>query len=173
MPTNHALYLAHLAAAAVPSRIKPNPLVGDADQMKELTLPIERKLVILIDRDLAAGLAANTAAVLTLSLGANHPELIGADLTDASGQRHLGITTLPIPVLASTQDVMREAIKRATDDQVEVVSFTSLAQSIHTYDEYADALVNTPVDNLIYSGVALYGTKKTINSITGSLPRFR
>ncbi len=139
---------------------------------EEKTLTADRKLVIVVDCDLAPGLAANTTAVLALTIGAKHPELIGANLADASGQEHLGITTLPIPVLAGTQDVMREAMKRAPDHEIEIVSFTSLAQGIHTYEEYAAALATTPAGSLSFAGIAFYGAKKPINSITGSLPRF-
>jgi hypothetical protein len=140
--------------------------------VKEETLTADRKLVIVVDRDLAPGFAANTTAVLALTVGAKHPELIGADLIDASGQEHLGITTLPIPVLAATQDAMREAMKLASGYEIEIVSFTSLAQGIHTYEEYATAIKAAPSESLSFTGIAFYGAKKSINSITGSLPRF-
>ena len=38
--------------------------------------------VVVVDRDLPKGLAANVAAVLAMTLGVRTPELIGADFED-------------------------------------------------------------------------------------------
>ena len=133
---------------------------------------MEFKLNIIINSELPAGLAANTAAVLALSMGKAHPDLIGNDLVDAGGFTHLGITTIPIPVLSATNSKLIDILERVrAKDNLELVSFTKLAQSIHTYDEYSKALSKTPTELLEYSGIAIFGDKKSINSICGSLPR--
>ena len=132
-----------------------------------------RKLVIIVGSDLPAGLAANTAAVLTLSVGAKHPELIGKDLTDGSGQTHLGITSIPIPVLSADDSTLTSLVQKLADSEVELVSFSKIAQSIHTYEEYADKLSHTPAGSIAYSGIALFGPKKAVDSLVGSLPRLK
>jgi len=48
------------------------------------------KCVIVIDRDLPPGLAANAAAALGMSLGAQVDGLIGPDVADADGVVHRG-----------------------------------------------------------------------------------
>ncbi len=84
----------------------------------------ENKLVIVINVDLAIGLAANTAAVLVLSVGAKHPELIGTDIVDGSGQTHLGITTIPIPILAANTQKLTDIVQKLHGSTVELVSFS-------------------------------------------------
>jgi len=131
------------------------------------------KLVLVIDSGLEIGLAANTASVLTLSVGAKHPELIGDNLVDGSGQRHIGITTIPIPVLSADTPNLTALVQKLDDRDIELVSFSKIAQSIHTYEDYANALKSTPGEDIEYSGIALYGPKKAVDSLVGSLPRLK
>lgn len=58
-----------------------------------------KKCVFIVDKTLPLGLVANTCAVLSLSLGKNHPELVGDNLHDKDGNIHAGITTVVMPVL--------------------------------------------------------------------------
>lgn len=131
------------------------------------------KLALVIDNALEVGLAANTAAVLTLSVGAQHPELIGADLTDGSGQPHLGITNIPIPVLGADASTLTSLVQKLEGKGIELVSFSKIAQSIHSYEEYASRLKATPGEEIEYSGIALFGPAKAVNSLVGSLPRLK
>ncbi len=139
----------------------------------EVSANIEKKLVVVINTDLEIGLVANTAAVLALSLGARHPELIGSDLLDGSGQQHLGITTVTIPILAADGSTLTGLVQKLKKTDVELVSFSKIAQSIHSYDEYSQKLRETPGEKIEYSGIALFGPKKAINSLVGSLPRLK
>ena len=131
------------------------------------------KLALVIDNTLEVGLAANTAAVLTLSVGAQHPELIGADLTDGSGQPHIGITNIPIPILGADSATITGLVQKLQGKGVELVSFSKIAQSIHSYDEYASRLKETPGEDIEYSGIAIFGPTKAVNSLVGSLPRLK
>jgi hypothetical protein len=49
------------------------------------------RCAIVIDADLAPGLAANAAAVLALTLGATVDGIVGPDLVDADGEVHPGL----------------------------------------------------------------------------------
>jgi hypothetical protein len=131
------------------------------------------KLVLIIDNGLEIGLIANTAAVLALSVGARHPELIGADLLDGSGQIHIGITNITIPVLGADEAFLTNLAQRLAGTEIELVSFSKIAQSIHSYEEYSRVLNQTVGANILYSGLAIYGPKKAIDSLTGSLPRLK
>lgn len=132
-----------------------------------------QKLIIIINTNLPVGLVANTSAVLTLSVGAKHPELIGEDLVDGSGQKHMGITSITIPVLGADEDLLTVIAQKAGEAEVELVSFSKIAQSIHSYEEYTERLGKTLGEDITYSGIALYGDKKVVNSLTGSLPRLK
>ena len=49
------------------------------------------KCVMVIDESLPLGIIANTAAIMGITLGKKMPEVVGADVTDQSGNEHLGI----------------------------------------------------------------------------------
>jgi hypothetical protein len=130
------------------------------------------KLAIVIDDTLPAGLVANTAAVLAMTLGSRQASVIGPDLKDADGSLHPGITTLPIPVLVADQDTVRRIRAQAVDD-VLLVDFTETAQRSRTYDEYTEKLAATGEADLSYLGIALFGPRKPIQKLTGSLRLLR
>lgn len=134
---------------------------------------LETKLVLIINTDLEIGLVANTAAVLTLSVGARHPELIGPDLRDGDGRVHLGITTITIPILGTNDATLTGIVQKLDGTDIELVSFSKIAQSIHSYEDYASRLSGTAGADISYSGIALFGPKKAVNSLVGSLPRLK
>ena len=57
--------------------------------------------MIVVDADLAPGLAANAAAVLAVTLGATVDGLAGPDLVDADGDVHAGLFEKGLPVLGA------------------------------------------------------------------------
>ncbi|QNM94711.1 DUF2000 domain-containing protein [Chitinimonas koreensis] len=133
------------------------------------------KCVIVIDQDLPLGVIANTAAVLSLSLGKALPDLVGHDLADQGGHRHRGITTAPIPILKSDRaalQALREALK-PHEDALTVVDLIEATRTTRSYGEYADRLAGTPVAELVYQGIAVHGSSKLVNRYTGSLGLLR
>ena len=135
----------------------------------------EAKIAIVLDASLPSGLAANTAAVLTLTLGSRIDSLIGGDLKDADGSLHVGITTTPIPILTADSAIVKDIRNRAIreHDNLLVVDFTDCAQRTRTYDDYARLLEAATDKQLRYIGVALHGPRKAIQRLTGSLPLLR
>jgi len=133
------------------------------------------KCAIVINQSLPLGVIANAAAVLSLSLGKQFPELIGNDLSDSRGDVHRGITTIPIPILKSSAELlkeMREAL-RPHETEITVVDLTSATRTTRSYEDYAKQLRDTPHEELEYLGVALCGPQKIVNSFTGSLGLLR
>ena len=53
------------------------------------------KCVMVIDEHLPLGLIANTAAIMGITLGKKMPEVVGADVSDQSGNTHLGFMKDP------------------------------------------------------------------------------
>ena len=130
------------------------------------------KCVILIDENLPLGLIANSASVLSLSLGKKVDGIIGNDLKDINNRIHIGITTIPIPILKSNKTQLKELREKLFDDKFNeciVVDFTNVAQRAKTYDDYAKLLSTTLQDELEYLGVAIYGSKKLVNKLVGSI----
>jgi hypothetical protein len=134
----------------------------------------ETKCVMVLDEGLPLGLAVNTAGVLALTLGREIDSIIGEDVQDASGRVHRGITTHPIPILKAAHDLIKDIRLRAGDtDGLLLVDFTDAAQTTTTYDAYTTKIGAMSSDELRYLGIALYGDKKLVNRLTGSLPLLR
>ncbi|HEX8818367.1 MAG TPA: DUF2000 domain-containing protein [Archangium sp.] len=134
------------------------------------------KCVFVIDAELPLGLIANTAAVLALSLGQRHPELVGADLPDGGGDLHAGLTTLVMPVLkgsAGTLGGIRRKVQAMPGAGLLLIDVTDAAQQTKTYDDYAQRLGETGSGDLRYLGLCIYGPADTVKSVTGNLPLLR
>ncbi len=146
----------------------------NTEREKMAVVPLEEiKCVILLDADLPLGLLANTAAVLSLSLG-RFFQIVGEDIPDASGDVHAGLTVLPVPILkSSARDLM--ALRRTAAQTLDVtpIDVTNAAQTPKNYADYRAKLGSTSSDDLRYLGLALYGQKKVVNSLTGSLGLLR
>lgn len=135
-------------------------------------MPTE-KCVILLSPALPAGMAANAAALLGVTLGRLRPDTVGADVRDREGGLHRGIITFPIPVLSADEERLRALRQQAEEAGLTAADFTDLAQGCRTYEEYIEKMGRTPEASLHYIGLALCGPKKQIDRLTGSLPLLR
>lgn len=134
-----------------------------------------KKCVLLIDETLPIGLIANTATVLGVSLGKELPSVVGLDTLDAVGEKHAGITALPFPILKSTSEDIKKLRQKATEmsPNLLIIDFTDVAQTALHYQDYVEKSKKTSTDEFNYLGLALYGDKKQINKLTGSLGLLR
>lgn len=136
----------------------------------------EMKCVFVIDSELPIGLISNTAAVLSLTIGKKVEGIIGPDVVDGSGQIHTGITKIPLPILKSTKEELLSLKEKLTSEEFQdllVVDFSNAAQTTKNYEEYTEKIATYTKENLEYLGIALYGDKKKVNKLTGSLPLLR
>ncbi len=134
----------------------------------------DKKCVIVIDAALPLGLVANSSAVLALTLGKLVDGILGHDIQDKSGENHIGITNTVLPILKSDKENLTVLCEKAkTMEGVVVVDFSDVAQRTKTYEDYATQLSETAANDLRYLGIALFGDKKSINALTGSLPLLR
>lgn len=134
------------------------------------------KCVMVIDKNLPLGLIANTAAIMGITLGKQMPEVVGMDVTNQSGNEHLGIIEFPVPILrGSTEDIkaIRKKLYRPEFLDLTVVDFSDLAQGCKTYDEFIEKMGRVDESSLQYFGVAICGAKKNVNKLTGNLPLLR
>ena len=132
------------------------------------------KCVLIVDSSLSVGEQANVAAVLAMSIGAKHSEIIGVDVYDGDNIRHPGITQLNLPVLAASYDTLREIHSLARgNEEVSLVDFTCAAQRSRTYEEYTWQIKKIAESELRYIGIGLIGNKKYINKYTGNLKSLR
>ena len=134
------------------------------------------KCVMVIDEHLPLGVIANAAAIMGITLGKKLPEMVGADVTDQSGNEHLGIIKFPIPILKGSPEMIkqiRERLFQPDFQDLTVVDFSDLAQGCKTYGEFAEKMERMPESGLQYFGLAVCGAKKKVNKLTGSIPLLR
>lgn len=131
------------------------------------------KCVIVLDGSLPTGVAANTAAILGITIGQVRPDVVGGDVCDGGGQTHPGIICFPVPVLRGTPEILGEIRARLSAPAfsgLTAVDFTSLAQGCRTYEEYRSKMAVCPPEELQYMGLALCGKGKLVSRLTGNLP---
>jgi len=132
------------------------------------------KLVVVLDSELPLGLVANTAAYMGFSMGQRLDNSLAQDAIDAEGRVHLGSSPIPIPILKADKAKLKEIFdKAATIDTITMMDFTDVAQVSRVYSDYIEKIKDVAVKDLNYLGLALYGPKKQVNSLTGSLPLLR
>ena len=112
--------------------------------------------MIVVDEDLAPGLAANAAAVLALTLGVTVDGLVGPDLVDADGDVHPGLFAAGLPARAV----------QAVDG---VIDIPALGQQTNDYDEVRAYVARTATADLEYLGLALHGSRRAVSRVTGTL----
>jgi hypothetical protein len=131
---------------------------------------------MVIDENLPLGIIANTAAIMGITLGKQMPDVVGSDVTDQSGNRHLGIIEFPVPILKGTPELIKEIREKLYQPEFEdlsVVDFSDLAQSCKNYEEFIEKMAEVPESSLLYFGLAICGAKKKVNKLTGSMPLLR
>ncbi len=134
------------------------------------------KCVIVVDENLPIGIMANTAAILGVTIGMKMPDVVGNDVIDSDGNQHFGIIRFPIPILKGNKEVLKSIRTKLFEPQfaeLTVVDFSDLAQGCKTYDEFIDKMANTSESELKYIGIAICGSKKQVNKLTGNLPLLR
>ena len=137
----------------------------------------EKKCVMVIDEELPAGVIGNTCAILGATLGKQLPQHIGEDVTDGSGNSHMGIIDLPVVLLKGNKPLLQTLRQRLYEEEafadLMVVDFSDIAQSCNVYSEYRAKAARVPAEAHIYRGIALYGDKKNVNRLTGALGLLR
>ena len=134
------------------------------------------KCVMVIDENLPLGIITNTAAVMGVTLGKRFPDIVGSDVFDKTGKRHLGVIEFPIPVLKGNSALikeLREKLYQPEFSELTVVDFSDVAQSCKTYEEFTGKIAGVLEPDLNYFGIAIYGDKKQVNRLTGSVPLLR
>ena len=65
------------------------------------------KCVMVINAELPLGLIANTAGILGVTLGKLAPQIVGEDVVDQSGNSHLGVVAIPVPILSVSKEKLK------------------------------------------------------------------
>jgi hypothetical protein len=127
------------------------------------------RCVIVIDKSLDIGRAANAAAVLALTVGQRHPQLVGAPLVDAAGEHHPGLIPFGIAVLGGSTEEISALRARACEADCDVVGFPLQGQQTTNYESFREAVSTIDTGSLAYVGVALVGEKKPVSKLVANL----
>ena len=131
--------------------------------------------VIVIDKALPAGVAANAAAIIGVTLGRRFPEAVGADVVDGDEIMHSGIIQIPVPVLKADAETLRSLREKAlaSGGAVCAADFSDVAQHCRTYAEYTEKASKAAARDFSYFALGLFGLRREIKKLTGSLPLLR
>lgn len=131
-------------------------------------------MVVVIAAGTPVGVALNTAALLGVGLGHHHDDVVGPDTVDASGAPHTGMCAYPIPVLRGSAEELHELrAQAASRPDVAVHDMHQAAQQARTYDQMSATLAGTKPEDITYLGLALYGPRAAVDSLTGALGLYR
>jgi hypothetical protein len=139
-----------------------------------VTAVLTNKMVVILAADAPIGVALNTAALLGVGLGHHHDNVVGPDTVDASGVPHTGMSAYPIPVLKATAEQLHELrAQAAARPDLTIHDMNQVAQQARTYDQMSTTLAGTKPEDITYLGLALYGPRPTVDSLTGALALYR
>ena len=85
------------------------------------------KCVMVIDENLPLGIIANTAAIMGITLGKEMPEVVGANVTDQSGNEHLGIIEFPVPILKGSSEIIKAIREKLYQPDFQDLTVVTLA----------------------------------------------
>ncbi|TCC50849.1 DUF2000 domain-containing protein [Kribbella capetownensis] len=135
---------------------------------------LTNKMVVVIAAEAPVGVALNTAALLGVGLGHHHDQVVGPETEDAAGNPHTGMCAYPIPVLRASAEQLHDLrTQAAVRDDVTVHDMHQIAQRARTYDQMSTTLSGTKPDDVEYLGLALFGPRQTVDSLTGALALYR
>jgi hypothetical protein len=129
------------------------------------------RTVIVIDRDLPKGLAANVTAVLAITLGVHRPGLIGPDFEDADGRTHLGLFPTGLPILGADAGELPALREAARERGLLVVDMPAPGHRTNDYAEFRAAVAADA--DLAYLGILVSGAPKPVRAVTGQLGLLR
>lgn len=133
----------------------------------------ELRCVAIVDEALPPGLGANAVGVMALTLGATLPGLVGADLVDADGERHPGLISRGLPVLAAASDALGPLRRRALEAELAVIDLPSAGQQTTDYEAFRAHVAQLRASELTYLGLIVHGPRRAVAKLTGRLPLLR
>ena len=127
------------------------------------------KPVIILSTSLPRGLQANFAAILGMSFGRLHPELIGPATPDSDGMLLDGITQVAVPVLGAAPEDLASLFAAAENLPVRL-AYMRAAFEARNYADYTARIATSPLKDHEPQAILAAGPRKAIDRLCGSLP---
>lgn len=132
----------------------------------------EKRCVVILNSDLPTGKATNAAAVISLTLGQRHPELVGEPLIDADSRVWPGLIPVGIPVLAATNEQLRALLQCGGEPEFDTIIFPVEGQMTVDYAAFREAVRQIPGESLAHLGLGIVGPKSALRKLTAKLALF-
>ena len=142
------------------------PLLGTSDL----------KVAVILNPDLPIGLIANTAAVISIGLGAATPGVGKAELQDKTGFRFSISADRPVPILQASRETLQIFRIKSAETRPQsgnLVVFPEFARRLHNFEDYLATLPDRDLNGENLDGIGLLGPSKWVKSITGNLKLLR
>jgi hypothetical protein len=149
------------------------PRAGAAGDAAPPRAAVPERLVIVVDETLPPGLAANAAAVVAFTLGAQLPGLRGPDVADADGGVLPGLIPVGLPILRAPADALTALHARAVAAELGVVAMPVFGHQTNDYAEFRALVARTPGAELRFLAVAVHGPRRRVGRLTGSFGLLR
>jgi Protein of unknown function (DUF2000) len=163
-----------IAASPPPAGSSPaSPPAAHAAAAPPAAVAPPERLVIVVDEALAPGLAANAAAVVAFTLGAQLPDLRGPDVADADGGVLPGLIPVGLPILRAPADALTRLHAGAVEAGLGVVAMPMFGHQTNDYDEFRALVARTPRADLRFLAVAVHGPRRSVGRLTGSFGLLR
>lgn len=148
--------------------------IGFALEEIDTSTPTRRarlKWVIAVRDTLAPGQAANAAICVAAATMPHVAGLLGPDAKDADGTVHPGLPWTGCSIVAADAATLRDIrAKAAAHEATFVADMPAVGQAVRVYDEYLDAVAQTPVEAFEYAAVGIVGPRNKVDRIIRSLP---
>ena len=128
-----------------------------------------KKTVAVLSANLQPGIAMNVLGHLALSIGAyGGNELMGrAQLIDASGVAHVGISRYPVIVTKAKPTLLRRLVTEARQESaVLVVDYPEQMLETGHDDELNTAIFEVKEEDINYLGAVVYGDSEVVGKLT-------
>lgn len=132
-------------------------------------LTFDRKITIVLDKHISTVVALNVCSHLAISIGAHSKNIIGENIVDLSWISHLALCKYPVVLLQASAERIKEIVREATAASVTKIDFPTQALDIWTDAKLTQNIAKSKFEELKYYGVALCGTPKEVNKVTGDL----
>lgn len=135
-------------------------LDGESRHTQAAPRVLPERCVIVVDKDLSVGHAANAAAVVVLTIGQRHPVLVGEPFVDGSGFAHPGLIPIGITVLSAPENDLSEIRRKGLEARCDVVDFPREGQQTTNYQAFREAAAIVNSQAMKYLAIALGRGKK-------------
>lgn len=130
-------------------------------------IPIQNKLVAVLNKSVEPGKAMNALAHMCIGLGAKigESDLRLTNYQDADGGQHPFISEIPFIILSENSNKIRKIRQSALIQGILLNDFTD-TMTIGTYKEQIERTKQTHEIDLVYYGIALFGEWSSVTELT-------